>query len=82
MRTTDTACLGGGAASFFGTRVVHVFMLALARQAKALGWETFQFDPPHLASRHLRHFGSLRYVHTDGFGILRGGGVVRPFFLE
>ncbi len=64
------------------TAAVHGFMAALATQARGLGWETAQLDPPRRASRHFRHFGGMRSVHPDAFGILRREGVVRPFFLE
>ena len=64
------------------TGAVHGFMAALARQARELGWETGQLDPPRRASRHFRHFGGMRSVHPDAFGILRREGVVWPFFLE
>ena len=57
-------------------------MAALAVQARALGWETAQLDPPHRASRHFRHEGALRSVYPDAFGVLRRGPVAWPFFLE
>ena len=64
------------------TAAVHGFMAALARQSRALGWETAQFDPPHRASRHFRHEGALRAVYPDAFGVLRRGPVSWAFFLE
>ena len=64
------------------TGAVHGFMAALARQARELGWETGQLDPPRRASRHFRHFGGMRSVHPDAFGILRRESLVWPFFLE
>ena len=64
------------------TAAVHRFMAALARQCRALGWETAQLDPPHRASRYVRHQGALRSVNTDAFGILRRGPAAWPFFLE
>ena len=64
------------------TEAVHGFMAVLSRQARSLGWEISQLDPPRRASRYFRHFGSLRSIQPDAFGILRRGGVVRPFFLE
>ncbi len=64
------------------TAAVHGFMAALATQARELAWETAQLDPPRRASRHFRHFGGMRSVHPDAFGILRREGVVWPFFLE
>ena len=36
------------------TEAVHGFMAALARQARALGWEVPQLDPPRRASRYFR----------------------------
>ena len=64
------------------TAAVHCFVAALATQARELGWETDQLDPPRRASRYFRYFGGMRSVHPDAFGILRREGVVRPFFLE
>ncbi len=64
------------------TESVHAFLAALAQQARAQGWEILQLDPPKRASRYFRYFGSLRSIQPDAFGILRRGGVVRPFFLE
>ena len=64
------------------TAAVHRFMAALAVQARALGWETAQLDPPHRASRHFRHEGALRSVYPDAFGVLPRGPVAWPFFLE
>ena len=55
------------------TGTVHGFMAALATQACELGWETGQLDPPRRASRHFRHFGGMRSIHPDAFGILRPG---------
>ncbi len=64
------------------TAAVHGFVSALARQARDLGWEVAQLDPPHRATRYFRHDGSLRSVHPDAFGMLRQGDTVWPFFLE
>ena len=64
------------------TGAVHAFVAALATQAHILGWETVQLDPPHRASRHFRHEGSLRSVHPDAFGVLRRGPATWAFFLE
>ena len=64
------------------TGAVHGFMAALATQARDLGWETAQLDPPIRASRYFRHFGGMRSVHPDAFGILRRESLVWPFFLE
>ncbi len=64
------------------TAAVHGFMAALATQARDLGWETGQLDPPRRASRYFSYFGGMRSVHPDAFGILRRGDAVWPFFLE
>ena len=64
------------------TAAVHGFLAALARQSRALGWETAQGDPPHRASRHFRHAGALRSVYPDAFGVLRRGPATWAFFLE
>ena len=64
------------------TAAVHGFLAALARQARALGWDTSQLDPPHRASRHFRYAGALRSVYPDAFGVLRRGPAIWAFFLE
>ena len=64
------------------TAAVHGFIAGMARQARELGWETDQLDPPARASRYFRYFGGMRSIHPDAFGILRRGNAVRPFFLE
>ena len=64
------------------TAAVHGFLSALARQSRALGWDTAQLDPPHRASRHFRHQGALRSVNPDAFGVLRRGPAAWAFFLE
>ena len=64
------------------TAAVHGFLAALARQSRALGWETAQLDPPHRASRHFRQGESLRSVNPDAFGVLRRGPAAWTFFLE
>ena len=64
------------------TAAVHGFMAALAEQARSLGWETVQLDPPHRASRHFRHGDRLRAIHPDAFGVLRRGNFTWSFFLE
>lgn len=64
------------------TSSVHAFLSALARQARAGGWEVVQLDPPHRASRFFRHHHVLRSVHPDAFGLLRRGTHTWPFFLE
>ena len=64
------------------TAAVHGFMAALAEQARSLGWETVQLDPPHRASRHFRYGDRLRSIHPDAFGVLRRGGAAWSFFLE
>ena len=64
------------------TEAVHGFVAALARQARALGWEAVQLDPPRRASRFFRFGDRLHSVRPDAFGILRRDGRTRPFFLE
>ena len=64
------------------TAAVHGFVAALARESRAMGWEVEQLDPPIRASRYFRHFGGMRSVHPDAFGVLRKGLTVWPFFLE
>ena len=41
---------------------VHQFLAALTEQARALGWDVPQLDPPHRASRYFQHDGTLRSV--------------------
>ena len=53
------------------TAAVHGFIANLAAQARELGWEVAQLDPPHRASRHFRHRNGPRSVHPDAFGLLR-----------
>ena len=64
------------------TQAVHGFVSALARQARGLGWEIDQLDPPHRASRYFPHLGARRSIHPDAFGVLRRGDAIWPFFLE
>ena len=64
------------------TAAVHGFLASLACQARTLGWEVAQLDPPHRASRHFRHDGALRAVNPDAFGVLRRGPAAWVFFLE
>ena len=64
------------------TGAVHGFMAALAGQARHMGWETVQLDPPIRSSRYFRYFGGMRSIHPDAFGLLRRGSVAWPFFLE
>ena len=64
------------------TAAVHGFVAALAKQARSLGWELAQLDPPMRAARHFRHRDRLRSVHPDAFGVLRRGSTTWPFFLE
>ena len=64
------------------TSAVHGFMASLAGQARDMGWEPIQLDPPFRASRYFRYFGGLRSIHPDAFGLLRRGSVAWPFFLE
>ena len=53
------------------TQAVHGFLSALANQARAVGWEVQQFDPPPRASRYFRYGNTVRSIHPDAFGILR-----------
>ena len=64
------------------TAAVHGFIAVLSRQARNLGWDVVQLDPPHRATRYFRYGDSLRSVHPDAFGVLRRGEAVWPFFLE
>ena len=70
------------------TAAVHAFMAALVRQARSLGWEIGQLEPPFRASRHFPYghlparAGGTRSVHPDAFGVLRRGSMTWPFFLE
>ena len=64
------------------TSAVHGFLSVLAGQARDLGWETVQLDPPIRASRYFRSLGGMRSIHPDAFGLLRKGSVDWPFFLE
>ena len=64
------------------TDAVHGFVAALTTQARLLGWEVSQIDPPFRASRYFRHHEQMRSVNPDAFGILKRDGRVWPFFLE
>ena len=64
------------------TASVHAFIAALTGQARLLGWEVSQLDPPARASRYFRHQDRMRSVNPDAFGVLRKGGTAWPFFLE
>ena len=64
------------------TGAVHAFIAALVQQARSLGWEVAQLDPPSRASRYFRHEGGRRSVNPDAFGSLRRGAAAWPFFLE
>ncbi len=64
------------------TAAVHRFVAALVQQARQLGWDVEQLDPPHRASRYFRHYGGPRSLHPDAFGTLHQGSVLRSFFLE
>ena len=64
------------------TEAVHGFVAGLERQARSMGWEIAQLDPPLRASRYFRHFGGRRSIHPDAFGLLRRGDAAWPFFLE
>ena len=64
------------------TEAVHGFAAALAAQARGLGLDLRQLDPPHRASRYFRYEGGLRSVHPDAFVLLHAEGERRPAFLE
>ena len=64
------------------TQAVHAFLAALTGQARLLGWEVSQLDPPARASRYFRHEDRMRSINPDAFGVLRKGGSAWPFFLE
>ena len=65
------------------TDAVHRFMAALTRQVKRKpGYRVHQVSPPHHAARYFRYGGRLRSIHPDGFGVVRVGTRVLPFFLE
>ncbi len=64
------------------TGAVHWFLVALAGQARAAGWDNVQLDPPRRASRYFRYEGRLHSVLPDAFGVLRRGQETVPFFLE
>ena len=64
------------------TTAVHAFLAALTGQARLLGWEVSQLDPPPRASRYFRHQDRMRSINPDAFGVLRKGGTAWPFFLE
>ncbi|MDE2778826.1 MAG: helix-turn-helix domain-containing protein [Chloroflexota bacterium] len=68
------------------TEAVHRFLARMSRQGKGEGYRVVQYDPPHRASRHFRHLGTLRSIHPDAFGMLRweeeGKEEDVPFFLE
>jgi len=64
------------------TAAVHVFLAALTGQARHLGWEVVQLDPPRRASRHFRHDDRMRGVYPDAFGVLRKEESTWSFFLE
>ncbi len=51
-------------------------------QARLLGWEVSQLDPPRRASRYFRHQDRMRSVNPDAFGLLRKDGAAWPFLLE
>ena len=64
------------------TSSVHAFLAALSGQARLLGWEVVQLDPPRRASRYFRHQDRMRSINPDAFGLLRKGAATWPFFLE
>ena len=53
------------------TGAVHAFLAAMTGQARLLGWEVSQLDPPARASRYFRHEDRMRSVNPDAFGVLR-----------
>ena len=64
------------------TAAVHAFLASMTGQARLLGWEVSQLDPPRRASRCFRHQDRMRSVNPDAFGILRKDNAGWPFFLE
>ena len=64
------------------TEAVHSFVTSLAHQARALGWEIVQLDPPRRASRYFRYGERLHSVHPDAYGAIRRANETWPFFLE
>ena len=64
------------------TTAVHAFLAALTGQARLLGWQVSQLDPPARASRYFRHQDRMRSINPDAFGVLRKGDTAWPFFLE
>ena len=64
------------------TAAVHAFLAAMAGQARLLGWEVDQLDPPRRASRYFRHQDRMRSVNPDAFGLLRKDATDWPFLLE
>ena len=64
------------------TAAVHGFLAALSAQARHLGREVVQLDPPRRASRHFRRDDRIRSVNPDAFGVLKQGETTWSFFLE
>ncbi len=64
------------------TEAVHRFNASLAGQARDLGWEVVQLDPPQRASRYFRRRERLHSIRPDAFGLLRRHGSAWSFFLE
>ncbi len=64
------------------TAAVHAFLAAMTGQARLLGWEVSQLDPPRRAFRYFRHQDRMRSVNPDAFGLLRKDGAAWPFLLE
>ena len=64
------------------TEAVHSFVTSLAHQARALGWDLLQIDPPRRASRYFRYGERLHSVHPDAYGAIRRANETWPFFLE
>ena len=64
------------------TQAVHAFLAALTGQARLLGWEVSQLDPPARASRYFCHEDRMRSINPDAFGVLQKDTAAWPFFLE
>ena len=89
---TGAPSAAGAPASCCGTWTTPPPSTASSRgwrgQARDLGWEVVQLDPPQRASRYFRYgglparAGGTRSVHADAFGLLRRRDHAWPFFLE
>lgn len=64
------------------THAVHLFLAALAAQARTAKHHLTHIDPPHRAARYFHHHRTLRSIHPDAFGILDTHRRTHPFFLE